>query len=77
MESGLFCINIGQRVKRSLTCKRGKYLEVLVNVSFPRQAAATLRIASSEFSEFWKRGGHSVSATFSNCGTEQLVTSLE
>jgi hypothetical protein len=45
-------------------------------VSFPRQAAATLRVVSSELSEFSNSGTHRRSATPSNCPWEQFVTTF-
>jgi hypothetical protein len=59
---------------QELTWSWGKYLEGLVVVSLPRQAAATFRVASSEFSERSNSGTHRASATFSSCPTEQLLT---
>ena len=46
-------------------------------VSLPRHAAATLRAASSEFSERSNRGIHRVSVTDSSCPIVVLLTIYE
>jgi len=50
-----------------LTWSCGRYLEGLVVDNFPRQAAATFLVISSEFSEFSNSGAHKVSAEPSSC----------
>ena len=50
-----------------LTWSCGKYLEGLVVDSFPRQAAATFLVISSEFSALSNSGAHKVSAEPSSC----------
>lgn len=43
-------------------------------VNFPRHAAATFLVDSSEFAEFWNNGTQIVSATLSSFTSGQLLT---